>query len=501
VFAKLGAGTRSRSPAGVAPPPAGRDSSAARASTASPAPPLGAAGADSGSAWKLAAFCAALVAAGAATARLLLAPEPPRPAPATAATVATVSAVGEIAAPTFVAAPPRPPAPLAEPAGIPEEDRTLAVALAEALRGRALLSREDVAQAETLFQRHAGEEPIRQLLEAVLLGAAAQERQQRRFAEAVEHVRRAVAVSPASTRARLLLLSILIDTGDWTGAEAAARDLLALEPGNGDALEGLAFALFRQDRNREAAEALREALAARPSESARGMLERIEKNLADERGMTERLLSHFHVRYDGEAHEDVGREILRALERHYATLTTTLDHRPEGTIPVILFARERYLDASGAPTWSGGVFDQIDGRIRIPIGGLGPGLAADIDGVLVHELTHAFIHDRSRGLAPRELHEGLAQYMEGKRVADLLSREQVTALADGRVGGVGGYYLGALSFVEFLMAARGQGGMNDLLRAIGDTGDVNEAFRQVHGVDLAAARQAWMERLRQQYGS
>ena len=47
--------------------------------------------------------------------------------------------------------------------------------------------------------------------------------------------------------------------------------------------------------------------------------------------MTEQQLAHFHVRYDGAAHEGVGREILRVLERHYATLSGTLDHQPAST--------------------------------------------------------------------------------------------------------------------------------------------------------------------------
>ena len=38
-----------------------------------------------------------------------------------------------------------------------------------------------------------------------------------------------------------------------------------------------------------------------------------------------------------------------------------------------------------------------------------------MDDTLIHELTHAFVHDRTKGVAPREIHEGLAQYMEGKR--------------------------------------------------------------------------------------
>ena len=113
--------------------------------------------------------------------------------------------------------------------------------------------------------------------------------------------------------------------------------------------------------------------------------------------MAERRLAHFNVRYDGEEHEAVGREILRALERHYATLASALDYEPTNTITVILFTKEGYYNASGAPAWSGGVYDNIDGRIRVPVGGLTSSLTPDMDQTLIHELTHAFVADRTRG--------------------------------------------------------------------------------------------------------
>ena len=131
---------------------------------------------------------------------------------------------------------------------------------------------------------------------------------------------------------------------------------------------------------------------------------------------------------------------------------------------MILFSREAYFDASGAPAWAGGNFDLTDGRIRIPIGGLTSSLTPSMDGTLIHELTHAFVHDRTKGIAPgemRAIHEGLAQYMEGKRSATEASPQILSAIADGRVGGVYGFYLAALSFVEHLIATRGMGGMND----------------------------------------
>ena len=138
--------------------------------------------------------------------------------------------------------------------------------------------------------------------------------------------------------------------------------------------------------------------------------------------------------------------------------------------------------------------------MRIPIGGLTPTLTPEIDDTLLHELTHAFVANISLGVAPREVHEGLAQLMEGKRVADLLDPTTLSALAEGRFGGVGGFYMASLSFVEYLHGQRGQGGLNDLLRAMAETGSADAAFQQVYRRDVQALRRDWSARLRQQYG-
>ena len=326
----------------------------------------------------------------------------------------------------------------------------------------------------------------------------------RLFAQAASHLQRAAAVAPASVRPRVALLQVQLEAEDWSAAESAARGVLSLEPKNRDGLLGLGYALMRQDRNGEAADALQAALDVQDDAETRALLARIRKAMADEKGMTEQQISHFHVRYDGDTHDAVGREILRALEHHYATLARTLDFQPAAAIPVILFSREGYYNASGAPVWSGGVYDNIDGRIRVPIGGLSASLTPDMDSTLIHELTHAFVADRVRGVSPEEIRviqEGLAQYMEGKRIESLLTRRQLTALADGRIGGVAGFYLGALSFVEYLIANRGMGGINELLKVMGEKGSVDEAFRQVHGMSQRGAQQAWSQRFRQQHGS
>jgi hypothetical protein len=394
----------------------------------------------------------------------------------------------------------------AEPIALPPdavsaEDRSQAEALIRRLTASLEFTPRDVEAAEGLFARHPQEAAVRQLLEQVLIATANREMRAKRLPAALAIFRRATEVQPASLAAWVGLSMALLEQADWTGSEAAARQALAVSPRSFDALQALGYALMRQDRNREAEEALVSALQVRNDGGTQALLARLRKGFEDERGMAEQKLSHFHVRYDGDAHTGVGREILSALERHFATLAVTLDHQPQVTIPVILFTREGYYDAAGAPAWSGGAFDGLDGRIRVPVGGLDERLTPDMDSTLLHELTHAFVNDRTRGLAPKDIHEGLAQYMEGKRVGSMLTDEQRTWLADGRVGGVAGFYLGALSYVEYLVAQRGMGGINDLLRAMGETGNVDQAFSRVHGQTHLASRRAWAERLRMTDGS
>lgn len=448
------------------------------------------------------------VAAVAGLAFVLLRPRPPGPAPSptpgpTAARPAPpIAALERIEIP-----PPVPPTALpirelqAASEALPDADRQAADSLVSMLQAGRPLGAADVQAAQGLFARHPAERGARSLLEGVFLATAAQSRGRRDYSAAATDLRRAAGLLPDSTRVRRTLLTVLLEGSEWAAAEAAARELLVLSPDDPEGVRGLGYALIRQDRSREAAEVLRAALDRREDPAARALLAQIQAGLRTEKGMTEQRLAYFNVRYDGEAHEDVGREILRQLERHRATLIQTFDFEPRNTIPVILFTQQGYYDATGAPAWAGGHYDNFDGRIRVPIGGLTTALTPEMDGTLVHELAHAFIAERSHGIAPRDVHEGVAQFMEGKRLASLLGRDQLTALADGRIGGVMGFYLGALSFVEFLVAERGQGGINDLLQAMGDAGDVESAFRKVYGRGYGQARNDWANRLRRDYGS
>jgi hypothetical protein len=379
-----------------------------------------------------------------------------------------------------------------------EADRATAVRLADQLNRGLPLTAADVQAAEGLYARYST--PARDLLEGVLLGAAAQQRSRRQYGAALALLQRAATIAPDSAHPPRALLALHLETGDWTAAEANARRLLDLDPGNAEAARMLGYALLRQDRTHEAVDSLGSFLSTHSDAATAALRDRILKDSAREAPLEEQRLAHFHVRYDGEEHEAVGREILRVLEQHYATLVRVFDYQPQEPVPVILLSRESYYDGTGAPAWSGGLYDSFDGRVRIPIGGLTASLTPELDRILIHELTHAFVAGRSHGLAPRELQEGLAQLMEGKRAESLAGERGLRALAEGRVGGVSGFYLAALALVEYLVAQRGQGGINDLLQAMADTGSSDGAFRRVYGKDLAGLTADWATQLRQRYG-
>ena len=380
-----------------------------------------------------------------------------------------------------------------------EADRETAARLSDRLQARSPLTAEDVRSAEDLFGRYPT--PARDLLEGVLIAAAVGHRAARRYDAAAALLERARVVAPASPRGPKALLGLWLETGDWASAESTARDLLARAPSDSEAARGLSYALVRQDRSREAIEVLVGLLDRYPDPESRALLERLRRDQGSEATLDEARLAHFHVRYDGDAHEDVGRAILRVLDRHYARLVLTFDHQPNAPIPVILLSRASYYDATGAPAWSGGEYDNFDGRVRLPIGGLTTSLTPELDDTLLHEVTHAFVADMSHGLAPRTLQEGLAQFMEGKRLQARLGDEGMRALAEGRLQGVRAFYLSALGLVENLVGQHGQGGINELLRAMAETGSSNEAFRRVYGKDLEDLQQDWATRLRQRYGS
>ena len=86
---------------------------------------------------------------------------------------------------------------------------------------------------------------------------------------------------------------------------------------------------------------------------------------------------------------------------------TDFQYWPKYKLVVLLYQTEQFRAMrAGTPDWLAG---QYDGKIRVPL----PGQDLDRTAVrrtLIHEYTHAVIHDLTTGQLPVWLNEGLAEY-------------------------------------------------------------------------------------------
>jgi tetratricopeptide (TPR) repeat protein len=181
-------------------------------------------------------------------------------------------------------------------------------------------------------------------------------------------------------------------------------------------------------------------------------------------------------------------------------ITAFIGAEPPGPQVVILYAGRAYFSLVSVPDWVSGVFD---GKIRVsldPDGGVTPQLQS----VLSHELAHALIRQGSRDRAPGWLHEGLAQWWEGKRILRREFREalggrssrslaemeeSLSRKADRATARAG--YAEALGLIEYLLQERGPGSVTCILRDLADGLSISDALAKETGLSSEQLFSRW----------
>jgi len=167
---------------------------------------------------------------------------------------------------------------------------------------------------------------------------------------------------------------------------------------------------------------------------------------------------------------------------------------------VILYAGRAYFSLVSVPDWVSGVFD---GKIRVcldPDGGVTPQLQA----VLSHELAHALIRHASADRAPGWLHEGLAQWWEGKRLLRSEFHEAMGGRSPYTLAEMEGNlarkpdrataranYAEALGLVEYLVQERGMGSLTCILRDLADGLPLADALQKETGLSPEQLVSRW----------
>jgi tetratricopeptide (TPR) repeat protein len=228
-------------------------------------------------------------------------------------------------------------------------------------------------------------------------------------------------------------------------------------------------------------------------------LRRARDELAAARGQRSRDAGPFRIFADPAVDEETVAAAADALSAAYAAQSTFFETELPAPQIAVLYAGRAYFSLVSVPDWVTGAYD---GKIRVSAD---PG-GADGRGVLTHELAHAFVRYASGDRAPAWLHEGLAQWLEGRR----MPRSRLAALL-GTAGPAPSLasldarfavrrtreearvvYAQALSLVEHVVRVRGEGALVCVVRRLRGGEGLDEALRAETGMRERELFREWM---------
>lgn len=215
--------------------------------------------------------------------------------------------------------------------------------------------------------------------------------------------------------------------------EQFLEHLITLAPGEPFPHVALADMLQERDRLGEAARHLDQAADRAANDPSMQLYLRTVTAKMRRAEQTEGRLSrsdgtHFAVKYDGTADQDIWPAVLEILEESYREIGQKFGHFPSKTVVVVLHAKDSFQSVTGSPVWADGLFDPVLGRIQVPT----QGALTDrvwLKRVLRHEFVHALLHDQQgldHNALPTWLNEGLAMQLAGDHWSDIEQLDQET---------------------------------------------------------------------------
>jgi hypothetical protein len=326
---------------------------------------------------------------------------------------------------------------------------------------------------------------------------------------AIELLSEAVARDPENGVALADLTVAYLRNGDREFAEfylnLARQSAHRVEP-SADVYAALGNAYEAENRLDDALEAWEE--ARRLGDRSEGLARRIARVRTDwaySHGQRFHATDHVEIYYDRRIADSLAELVGDSLEKALPDESRFFLADLPGPTIVILYEGRRFFELREMPDWVGGSYD---GKIRVPID-LGRQPDEAFLGLLRHELAHAFLSQISRGRAPGWLQEGLAQFIEGRRVepaaaaatfaespTDVLTTlEAALGQRADRTAARRAYAL-SLSFVQYLGSRAGMSGVVCLAADLGQGRGLDDAFERQFDESSRAMEAAWLSSLK-----
>jgi len=305
--------------------------------------------------------------------------------------------------------------------------------------------------------------------------------------KAQEQYLTALELNPNESSALLGLGDVQLRKRDPRAAAETYRRAVGLDPQNADAYARLGDAYHHQGDLEAALWEWERAVSLRPQDARlRQGVDQARREARVRTGYRTRESQHFRVIYEGQRRDEIGRDLLRILERAYADVGYELGAYPSHDVEVIFYSDADFQSATGvsASAVGGGFYHLFDGKIRLGLKGLDRG-DSHLAAVLYHEYTHALIYAITRGNnPPRWVHEGLAVEMERQRAPEFKQE----AIRQARAGVVlaleaSPYTHGSVA-VGYLIERYGIAAIQQLLRRMGEGRPFPQAFQETFGMDV-----------------
>jgi tetratricopeptide (TPR) repeat protein len=324
------------------------------------------------------------------------------------------------------------------------------------------------------------------------------------YPRAIELLSEAVARDPDNGVALANLTLAYLRNGDFEFAEFyldLARHTEGRENPDPRFYVSLGEIYDAQNRTQDAVTAWEQALRLGSTDpDVRRRLARAQKEWAYAHGQGYFSGERFEYFFDPSISEKEVRQVDEFLESTADSLSEFFFVASPPHSTVILYAGRRYFHLVETPDWVGGFYD---GKIRVPIESGGAHDESFL-GLLRHELAHAFLDQISRGRAPAWLQEGLAQYVEGRRVSareirSMQGRMPASFFDEAefsfrqrtdRDQALTAYLL-ALSYVQHLIRIAGPGAAVCIVADLGQGRPLSEAFRREFGRAPSALEASW----------